>query len=140
VRYVKDKFSPIYKATIGADFLTKEIFLHKPEETLVTLQVEHSRPNSHTPKDLGHGRPREVFVNALRLTERKFRFQTLGVAFYRGSDAAFLVFDVTNRKSFDALLTWKAEFLLQVGEAGNEDFPFVVLANKIDRGDRVVSS
>lgn len=38
-RYVHQKFSKDYKATIGADFLTKEIVY---EDKLVTLQVLHS--------------------------------------------------------------------------------------------------
>lgn len=35
-RYVHKKFSQQYKATIGADFLTKEVLI---EDRLVTLQV-----------------------------------------------------------------------------------------------------
>jgi len=35
-QYVNRKFSSQYKATIGADFLTKEVMI---EEKLVTLQV-----------------------------------------------------------------------------------------------------
>lgn len=35
-QYVNRKFSSAYKATIGADFLTKEVMI---EEKLVTLQV-----------------------------------------------------------------------------------------------------
>lgn len=42
------------------------------------------------------------------------RFQSLGVAFYRGADCCVLVFDVTNPKSFDSLESWKEEFLIQV--------------------------
>jgi Ras-related protein Rab-7A len=35
-QYVNRKFSTAYKATIGADFLTKEVVI---DEKLVTLQV-----------------------------------------------------------------------------------------------------
>ncbi len=35
-QYVNNKFSTQYKATIGADFLTKEVML---EDKLVTMQV-----------------------------------------------------------------------------------------------------
>ena len=38
-RYVNKKFSNQYKATIGADFLTKEV---KIDDRLFTLQVLHS--------------------------------------------------------------------------------------------------
>jgi len=37
-QFVNQKFSHQYKATIGADFLTKEIIV---DDKLVTLQVGH---------------------------------------------------------------------------------------------------
>lgn len=38
-QYVNKKFSNQYKATIGADFLTKEVMV---DDRLVTMQVQHS--------------------------------------------------------------------------------------------------
>ena len=38
-QYVNKKFSNQYKATIGADFLTKEVMV---DDRLVTMQVIHS--------------------------------------------------------------------------------------------------
>lgn len=60
------------------------------------------------------------------------RFQSLGVAFYRGADCCVLVFDVNNSKSFDALDSWRDEFLIQASPRDPDTFPFVVLGNKID--------
>ena len=40
-QYVNKRFSTQYKATIGADFLTKEVMI---EDKLVTLQVNSSPP------------------------------------------------------------------------------------------------
>ena len=45
------------------------------------------------------------------------RFQSLGCAFYRGSAGCVLVFDVTVPKTFDALDSWRDEFLIQVGRS-----------------------
>ena len=69
-QYVNEKFSTQYKATIGADFLTKEIML---DDKLVTMQIWD--------------------------TAGQERFQSLGVAFYRGADACVLVYDITNPKA-----------------------------------------
>ena len=69
------------------------------------------------------------------------RFQSLGVAFYRGADACVLVYDVTASKSFDNLEGWKDEFLFQGSPPDPEHFPFLVLGNKTDLEDsRVISS
>ncbi|KAL8825417.1 MAG: hypothetical protein Q9170_007797 [Blastenia crenularia] len=102
-QYVNKKFSASYKATIGADFLTKEVMV---EDRLVTMQLWD--------------------------TAGQERFQSLGVAFYRGADCCVLVYDVNNSKSFDTLDSWRDEFLVQASPRDPESFPFVVLGNKID--------
>ena len=66
------------------------------------------------------------------------RFQSLGVAFYRGADCCVLVFDVTNANSFKTLDSWRDEFLIQASPRDPENFPFVVLGNKIDLENRQV--
>ncbi|CAI0423089.1 unnamed protein product, partial [Linum tenue] len=112
-RYVNRKFSNQYKATIGADFLTKEVQF---EDRLFTLQIWD--------------------------TAGQERFQSLGVAFYRGADCCVLVYDVNVMKSFDNLNNWREEFLLQASPPDPENFPFVVLGNKVDvdgGNSRVVS-
>ena len=114
-RYVTGQFSILYKATIGADFLTKDIELdhHK----VVTLQLWD--------------------------TAGQERFQSLGTSFYRGADCCVLVFDLTIKESFDHLENWRNEFLLHAGIPQNEvnSYPFVVLGNKVDRKEeRAVSS
>ncbi|GAY57298.1 hypothetical protein CUMW_178350 [Citrus unshiu] len=102
-QYVNKKFSNQYKATIGADFLTKEVQF---EDRLFTLQIWD--------------------------TAGQERFQSLGVAFYRGADCCVLVYDVNSMKSFDNLNNWREEFLIQASPSDPDNFPFVVLGNKID--------
>jgi len=111
-QYVNKKFSNQYKATIGADFLTKEVMV---DDRLVTMQIWD--------------------------TAGQERFQSLGVAFYRGADCCVLVFDVTIAKTFDNLESWRDEFLIQAAPRDPDKFPFVVIGNKIDvENQRVVST
>lgn len=105
-RYVNDKYSQQYKATIGADFLTKEVTV---DDKVATMQVWD--------------------------TAGQERFQSLGVAFYRGADCCVLVYDVTNSKSFENIKTWRDEFLVHANVSSPESFPFVILGNKIDIED-----
>ncbi|CAG0887926.1 unnamed protein product [Darwinula stevensoni] len=110
-QYVNHKFSNQYKATIGADFLTKEIMV---DDRLVTMQIWD--------------------------TAGQERFQSLGVAFYRGADCCVLVYDVTAPSTFKSLDSWRDEFLIQASPKDAENFPFVVIGNKIDLEERAVSS
>jgi len=68
------------------------------------------------------------------------RFQGLGTNFYRGSDGVVFVFDVTRRDTFDSLNTWRESFLIQIGEESNKNFPMIIIGNKVDRSDRVVTT
>ncbi len=102
-QFVHNKFTNQYKATIGADFLTKEVVV---DDKLVTLQIWD--------------------------TAGQEPFQSLGVAFYRGADACVLVYDQTDSKSFDSLDSWMDEFLVHAAPRDAEKFPFCVLGNKSD--------
>lgn len=59
----------------------------------------------------------------------------MGVAFYRGADCCVLVYDVTSPGSFKNLESWRDEFLIQASPRDPENFPFVVIGNKVDLAD-----
>lgn len=86
-QYVNAKFDSRYKATIGADFLTKDL---EVDGWQVVLQVWD--------------------------TAGQERFQSLGGAFYRGADACMLVFDLTSQETFAHLTSWREEFIIQAGD------------------------
>ncbi|KAF8567099.1 hypothetical protein P879_06941 [Paragonimus westermani] len=109
-QYVTRKFSNQYKATIGADFLTKETTV---DDRVVTLQLWD--------------------------TAGQERFQSLGVAFYRGADCCVLVYDVTMPNTFKTLDSWRDEFLIQASPRDPENFPFVVIGNKCDLPNRAIA-
>uniref|UniRef100_U5EZE2 Putative rab7 n=1 Tax=Corethrella appendiculata TaxID=1370023 RepID=U5EZE2_9DIPT len=110
-QYVNKRFSNQYKATIGADFLTKEVVV---DDRVVTMQIWD--------------------------TAGQERFQSLGVAFYRGADCCVLVYDTTAPNTFKNLDTWRDEFLIQASPRDPDHFPFAVLGNKIDLENRGVSA
>ena len=97
------RFTENFKPTIGADFSNKEITI---DGKSVTLQIWD--------------------------TAGQERYQSLGTAFYRGADCAFLVYDITNNWSFDNLQNWKQSFLQKSMVSMPESFPFMVVGNKID--------
>jgi len=103
-RCINDNFSMIYRATIGADFFTKDILLQDGNH--INLQIWDTAGNE--------------------------KFHSLGSAFYRGTNGCVLVFDITNSKSFYNLQNWYDEFLLTSNPSNVKDFPFVLLGNKID--------
>jgi GTPase SAR1 family protein len=47
-------------------------------------------------------------------------------------DCCCLVYDVNHAKSFESLDIWRDEFLLQLSPKDPDNFPFVLLGNKVD--------
>ncbi|KAJ2857126.1 Ras- protein Rab-18 [Coemansia erecta] len=65
------------------------------------------------------------------------RFRTLTSSYYRGAQGVILVYDVSNRESFDNLDTWVEELNTY---CSNEDIVKMVVGNKIDKeSERQVS-
>ena len=67
------------------------------------------------------------------------RFKSLRTPFYRGSDCCLLTYAVDDTKSFHNLTMWKKEFLYYADVKDPDNFPFVVLGNKVDVSDRKVT-
>lgn len=180
-QFVQKKFSREYKATIGADFLTKEVVV---DDRLVTMQIwdtvrreggergggggrppwtilpcrpragrpfcapgrprpfsppssqpttHLTKPTSTNPKPTKKNPPRKTKTHQKTKQQAgQERFQSLGVAFYRGADCCVLAYDVTDSRSFEALESWRDEFLAQAAPRDPSRFPFVVLGNKAD--------
>lgn len=52
----------------------------------------------------------------------------------------FLVFDVTAPNTFKSLDSWRDEFLIQAAPREPDNFPFVLLGNKVDLEPRAISA
>ncbi len=99
-RFVENTFSHDYRATIGLNIL------------------------SHSIDFLGN----EVKFSIWDIGGQKF-FQRFFKTYYVGSQAAFIVFDLTNRKTFDNVVEW----VNQIGSALEiEQIPVIVVGNKSD--------
>lgn len=121
-RYVDDQFSDEYNQTLGANFLIKEIELIKVIDKL-DIQNPNLREGIKEFKlyfwDLG-GQHDKLFSNEY------YFVQAVG---------AFVVYDVSNRESFDNIDFWISKLKELSGE-----IPFILIGNKIDKkSERLVS-
>ena len=64
------------------------------------------------------------------------RFKAIAPIFYRRSIGALLVYDVTDKDSFLALESWYQ----QIKQNAEEDILVMLLGNKVDKPDKVISS
>ncbi|PCH33015.1 ras-domain-containing protein [Wolfiporia cocos MD-104 SS10] len=107
-QYISGRFTTGYRATIGADFITKTVPHHSSPEDSVTLQIWD--------------------------TAGQERFSSLSSAFFRGADAVLLLFDVNQPDTLQALTRWWSDFREKapVPDDEVEDFCVAVVGNKVD--------
>ncbi|NP_001171837.1 ras-related protein Rab-18-like [Saccoglossus kowalevskii] len=106
LRFTDDTFDPEQPATIGVDFKVK------------TLSVEGNTTKL-----------------AIWDTAGQERFRTLTPSYYRGAQGVILVYDVSNRKSFQKLDMWLNE--LETFST-KSDIVKMLVGNKIDMDKREV--
>ncbi|KAI8373310.1 RAB22A, member ras oncogene family, isoform CRA_a [Blakeslea trispora] len=98
-RYISRTFSPNSTSTIGASFMTKK---QTVDNCKVRLQIWD--------------------------TAGQERFRAMAPMYYRGAQAALLVYDITSHESFEELSSWIEELKRNM----TEDLVVVVAANKLD--------
>ena len=106
-RYVKSQYLKDFKPTIGAEFSNKEVLIDG-----------------------------KIVVTQIWDTAGQERYQSLSTSFYRGADWWAIVFDLTNKDSFDSLNQWRKDFIKHLSLT-SEKYPFVVLGNKWDLKDDI---
>ncbi|KAL0082839.1 ras-like GTP-binding protein RYL2 [Phycomyces blakesleeanus] len=98
-RYISKTFSPNSTSTIGASFMTKKLTV---DNCKVRLQIWD--------------------------TAGQERFRAMAPMYYRGAQAALLVYDITSHESFREMHSWIEELKRNM----NEELVIVVVANKLD--------
>ncbi|KAJ8681296.1 hypothetical protein QAD02_017083 [Eretmocerus hayati] len=105
LRFVKGQFHEYQESTIGAAFLTQTVCL---DETTVKFEIWD--------------------------TAGQERYHSLAPMYYRGAQAAIVVYDITNQDTFQRATTWVKELQRQAS-------PSIVIAlagNKADLGNKRV--
>lgn len=98
VRFAKDEFYEYQEPTIGAAFMTQSVNLG---DSIVKFEIWD--------------------------TAGQERYRSLAPMYYRGASAAVVVYDITNRESFDGAQTWVNELQaiqsndIVIALAGNKD-------------------
>jgi len=108
IRFAEDIFSDNYISTIGVDFKIKTITV---EGKTVKMQVWD--------------------------TAGQERFRTITASYYRGSNGIIIVYDVTDRESFDHVSYWMKE----IDRLASPDVCRLLVGNKSDLSEkRIVST
>jgi Ras-related protein Rab-1A len=103
LRFAEDMFSDNYISTIGVDFKIRKLDL---EGKSIKLQIWD--------------------------TAGQERFRTITKSYYRGSNGIVVVYDITDRESFDQVQHWMSE----IDAHASADVCRLIVGNKADLNDK----
>lgn len=106
-RFMYDTFDSHYAATIGIDFLSKTMYL---DDKTIRLQLWD--------------------------TAGQERFRSLIPSYIRDSNVAIIVYDITNKESFNDVQKW----FDYIREERGSDVLIVLVGNKSDLEDKVITT
>ena len=106
MQFVHQEFAHVTESTIGVDFGTKTIKINEDD---IKLQIWDTAGQ-------------ETYKSIIR-------------AYYRGSAGALLIFDVTDKNSFEHIKTW----LNEIRSYANDNVKIILIGNKTDLLRRTVS-
>ena len=108
-RYIQKIFNDDYTCTIGVDFFMKSM---KIDDKLIKLQLWDTAGTE--------------------------KFKSITTGYYRGANAAFIVFDLTSRKSFESVSEWIENYY----KYSNPDYErhVILIGNKSDlKNERIIT-
>ena len=100
LKYSSGKFSPMFITTIGIDYKLKTINVDNHGE--VKLQIWD--------------------------TAGQERFRTLTASYFQGAHGILMVYDVSDRKSFESVSTW----MNMIEQQADSDISLILVGNKCD--------
>jgi len=110
LRYCDDKFSPNFVATIGIDFKVKQ------------LSIDGAQVRAQ-----------------LWDTAGQERFRTITTSYFRGAHGILVVFDLSQRSSFESVANWVAQLrdTVSAAEAAGGGVALVLVGTKADLAEKL---
>ena len=113
-------------STVGKTFLTKKFVddITNTESTLSTIGNEYYI----TKRNLSDGNQYKIIIYD---TAGQEKFRSLSLNSIRHCDGVILMYDITNRNSFDSISKWVKD----IYDVKEENFPLILIGNKYDLKD-----
>ena len=105
IKYTEDTFQEVYLSTIGIDFKVKTVTIKDKQYKLFFYD-----------------------------TTGQERFRSLSFNIIKNAHGIILMYDITNKSSFNSIPEW----IKNIKESKGEDFPMILCGNKIDKEDERV--
>ena len=126
------KFILIGNTAVGKTSIFKKLSTGEFRNNVTSVGVEKvSLDVSIKVKEAGNS-VQKKFDISLFDTAGQEQFRTITLSYYRGSDGILLIYDITNKSSFDSIEMWIDSIKGSIDINGNSKYAIILLGNKLD--------
>ena len=116
----------LFKKLIIGDFSDKNISTIGMDQKTFYAELELEKPEDKTKKE------KYNFEISLFDTEGQEKFRAITSWYFKGADGILLLYDVTNRETFDQVKQWIISLEEALGNHKNGKYLIILIGNKID--------
>ena len=103
-----------------------------PEDTISTIGVDKKTLDVSFEVDENNKKIKKDFIISLLDTAGQEKFRSIARNYYQGADGILLLYDITDRKSFDNIDMWTDSINETLGQKYNSKYAIILIGNKLD--------
>ena len=103
-----------------------------PEDTISTIGVDKKTLNVSIEVDEKNKKIKKDFIISLFDTAGQEKFRSVARNYYKGSDGILLLYDITDKVSFENLEMWIDNITDSLGKKVDEKYVIILIGNKLD--------
>ena len=109
-------------------FLSNGVF---PEDTISSIGIDKKTLNISIEVN-ENSKVKKDFIISLFDTAGQEQFRSIARNYYKGSDGILLLYDITNRKSFENIEMWIDSITETLGKKADSKYVIILIGNKLD--------
>ena len=110
-------------------FLSTGVF---PQETISTIGVDKKTLDVSVEVEENNKKTKKDFIISLFDTAGQEKFRSIAATYYRGSDGILLLYDITDRNSFESIEMWINSIIESIDKKADSKYVILLIGNKLD--------
>ena len=133
MKKIEYKFILIGNSGVGKTsilkFLSTGVF---PQEIISTIGVDKKTLDVSVEVEENNKKIKKDFIISLFDTAGQEKFRSIAATYYRGSDGILLLYDITDRNSFESIEMWINSIIESIGKKADSKYVILLIGNKLD--------
>ena len=110
-------------------FLSTGVF---PQEIISTIGVDKKTLDVSVEVEENNKKTKKDFIISLFDTAGQEKFRSIAATYYRGSDGILLLYDITDRNSFESIEMWINSIIESIDKKADSKYVILLIGNKLD--------